>query len=103
MSYKKLIPCIFIDEGKAVKWFDNREVLSENVVSLAKYYSDHGADELFVFDLSSSDEEHEQAIAIMKKISRAIRIPMEAAGRYQENLVCGCETGSIEFFESDFL
>ena len=78
MSYKKLIPCIFIDEGKAVKWFDNREVLSENVVSLAKYYSDHGADELFVFDLSSSDEEHEEAIAIMKKISRAIRIPMVA-------------------------
>lgn len=80
MSYKKLIPCIFIDEGKAVKWFDNREVLSENVVSLAKYYSDHGADELFVFDLSSSDEEHEEAIAIMKKISRAIRIPMVAGG-----------------------
>ena len=80
MSYKKLIPCIFIDEGKAVKWFDNREVLSENVVSLARYYSDHGADELFVFDLSSSDEEHEEAIAIMKKISRAIRIPMVAGG-----------------------
>ena len=98
MSYKKLIPCIFIDEGKAVKWFDNREVLSENVVSLAKYYSDHGADELFVFDLSSSDEEHEQAIAIMKKISRAIRIPMVAGGNIKRQ-----ETGSIEFLESDFL
>ena len=80
MSYKKLIPCIFIDEGKAVKWFDDREVLSENAVSLAKYYSDHGADELLVFDLSSSDEEHEEAIEIMKKISRAIRIPMVAGG-----------------------
>ena len=53
MSYKKLIPCIFIDSGKAVKWFDDRTVLSEDVVGLAKYYSDHGADELIVLDLRS--------------------------------------------------
>lgn len=80
MSYKKLIPCMFIDEGKAVKWFDDREILSEDAVSLAKYYSDHGADELLVFDLSSSDEEHEEAIEILRKINRAIRIPMIAGG-----------------------
>ena len=102
MSYKKLIPCIFIDEGKAVKWFDNREVLSENVVSLAKYYSDHGADELFVFDLSSSDEEHEEDQPGNTHSDGGGR-KYQAAGRYQENLVCGCETGSIEFLESDFL
>ena len=38
MTYKKLIPCIFIYQGKAVKWFDNMEVLSEDVVELAKKY-----------------------------------------------------------------
>ena len=32
MTYKKLIPCIFIYQGKAVKWFDNLDVLSEDVV-----------------------------------------------------------------------
>ena len=52
MSYKKLIPCIFIAYGKAVKWFSDRGILSEDVVGLAKYYSDHGADELIIFDLS---------------------------------------------------
>ena len=35
MSYKRVIPCIFIHEGKAVKWFDNSEVLSDDVVELA--------------------------------------------------------------------
>ena len=35
MSYKRVIPCIFIDSGKAVKWFDDRTVLSEDVLSLA--------------------------------------------------------------------
>ena len=78
--YKRLIPCIFIHEGKAVKWFDNHEVLSEDVVELAKKYSESGADELLVFDLSKSDEDHDNAIDLMKKINRVIRIPMTAGG-----------------------
>lgn len=46
MNYKRLIPCIFIYQGKAVKWFDNLEILSDDVVKLAKKYNDMGADEL---------------------------------------------------------
>lgn len=80
MNYRRLIPCIFIYEGKAVKWFDNFEVLSEDVVELARKYNDQGADELLVFDLSTSDEDHDLAIDIMKKINRTIRIPMVAGG-----------------------
>ena len=76
MSYKKLIPCIFIADGKAVKWFSDRGILSEDVVGLAKYYSDHGADELIIFDLSESDDEHDRNINLIKRINRAIRIPM---------------------------
>ncbi len=55
MSYKRLTPCIFIDGGKAVTWFDNRTVVAADVVALAKYYSEMGADELIIFDLSNSD------------------------------------------------
>ena len=80
MSYKRLTPCVFIYKGKAVRWFDDKEVLSEDVVGLAKYYSDRGADELIVFDLSDSDEEHEESINLMRKINRVIRIPMIAGG-----------------------
>ena len=65
-SVKRLIPCIFIHNGKAVKWFDNQEVLSDDVVALAKQYNDNGADELIVFDLSNTDEEHDAAIDLMK-------------------------------------
>lgn len=87
MNYKRLIPCIFIHQGKAVKWFDNMEVVSEDVIRLAKDYSECGADELIVFDLSTTDEEHENAIDLMKKINRVIRIPMVAGGniRRQED------------------
>lgn len=79
-DYKKLIPCIFIARGMAVKWFDNYEVLSEDVAALAESYSESGADELLVLDLSTGDEEHDLAIDLMKKINRAIRIPMIAGG-----------------------
>lgn len=80
MSYKKLIPCIFISDGKAVKWFSDRGTLSEDVVGLAKYYSDHGADELIVFDLSESDDEHDRNINLIKRVNRVIRIPMIVGG-----------------------
>ena len=80
MSYKRLTPCIFIDGGKAVQWFDDRTLLSDDVVSLAKQYCDRGADELIVFDLSTSDEEHDEAIDLIKKMNRVISIPMIAGG-----------------------
>ncbi len=80
MEYKKLIPSIFIHEGKAVKWFDNFEVLADDVIELAKKYCDHGADKLIVFDLSTSDKEHDNTIDIIKKMNRLIRVPMIAGG-----------------------
>ena len=80
MSYKRLTPCIFIDSGKAVQWFDDRTLLSDDVVSLAKQYCDRSADELIVFDLYTSDEEHDEAIDLIKKMNRVISIPMIAGG-----------------------
>lgn len=80
MSYKRLTPCILIDRGKAVKWFDDRSVIARDVVALAKHYAERGADELIAFDLSTSDEDHEEAIDLMRKINRFISIPMVAGG-----------------------
>ena len=107
MSYKRLIPCIFIQNGKAVKWFDDRSVIAENVITLAKKYSDHGADELLVFDLSNSDQEHDEAIDLMKKINRVIRIPMVVGGniKRQEDikkiLYTGAKRAMLNFSKPD--
>ena len=103
MSYKRLTPCIFFDGGKAVKWFDDREVIAEDVVALAMYYGDMGADELIIFDLSNSDEEHEESIDLMKRINRVISIPMVAGGniRRQEDvkkiLYAGAKRAMLNF------
>ena len=107
MSYKRLIPCIFIAGGKAVKWFNDKSVLQDDVIALAKYYSDHGADELLVFDLSTSDDEHEEAIDLMRRINRLIRIPMVAGGniKRQEDvkkiLYAGAKRVMLNFSKPD--
>ena len=63
-----------------MKWFDNYEILADDAVSLAEQYSETGADELIVFDLSDNDKDHDDAIDIMKKINRVIHVPMIAGG-----------------------
>lgn len=107
MSYKRLIPCIFIYKGKAVKWFDDMEIVSEDVIRLAKEYNDHGADELLVFDLSNTDQEHDESIDLMKKINRVISIPMIAGGniKRQEDvkkiLYTGAKRAILNFSKPD--
>lgn len=107
MSYKRLIPCIFIYNGKAVKWFQDKEIVSENVVELAQYYSNQGADELLVFDLSESDEEHTESIELIQKINRVIPIPMIAGGNIKRLedvkrlLYTGVKRVMLNFSKSD--
>lgn len=109
MSYKRLIPCIFIYRGKAVKWFHDQEVIADSPVELAKYYSSHGADELIVFDLSNTDEEHEESIAIMKMINHSIKIPMIAGGNIKRAedvkkiLSSGAKRAMLNFSKPDML
>lgn len=107
MSYKRLIPCIFIAGQRAVKWFNNKEVLCEDAVKLAKAYNDNGADELLVFDLSETDEEHDETIGLIKRMSRVIRIPVIAGGniRRMEDvkkiLYAGAKRALLNFSKAD--
>ena len=80
MSQKLLMPCIYLCREKAVAGLDNDEVIHSNPLELAQYYSDHQADGLLIFDLSSDDEEHEAALDIIKSICSAIAIPVIGAG-----------------------
>lgn len=78
--FKKIISCLYIKDGKAVKDKNNDEPISLDPVSFAKYFSDNGADEIIVFDLSKDDAEHETSIGIIKEIARVIEVPMIAGG-----------------------
>lgn len=68
MTNKRLIPCLYLESGRAVTGFGQRNLFGDgDVEALAGFYSDNGADELLVFDFSSGDEEHEKAIARIRR------------------------------------
>lgn len=81
MNKKLMIPCLYLQSEKAVTGFGQRNLFGDgDVEALARFYSDHGADELLVFDFSSGDAEHEKAIGRIKDICDASEIPVVAAG-----------------------
>lgn len=82
MNLKKLVACIYLKNGKVYSGFEeDAKVLSEDVLSIARMYSDSGADQLYVLDLSTEDDEHEKNIGILKQICFYSEIPVAAAGR----------------------
>ena len=81
MADKLLIPCLYLQSGKAVTGFGQRNLFGEgNIEDLVRFYRDNGADELLVFDFSSGDKEHDQAIANIKQICAIAEIPVMVAG-----------------------
>ena len=81
MSNKLMIPCLYMQKGRAVTGFGQRNLFEDgDVERLAGFYSDNGADELLVFDFSSGDQEHESAIGKIRDICAASEIPVIAAG-----------------------
>ena len=73
---KKIIPCVYLKNGKLIKGFKDKSVLSEDPVKYITDLSVNGADEIILFDLSNSDDEHEEALLVIRKINKAIDTPV---------------------------
>ena len=104
MADKLLIPCLYLQSGKAVTGFGQRNLFGEgNIEDLVRFYRDNGADELLVFDFSSGDKEHDQAIANIKQICAIAEIPVMAAGNInrmedvKKLLYAGCAKVVLNF------
>ena len=102
-QYKKLVPCIYLYKGNAVKSLSDITIIDTDPVTLAKYYSDNHGDELLVFDMSKGDTEHEEALDIIKEICKAVEIPVIGAGnvRRMEDikklLYVGCKKAALNY------
>lgn len=81
MADKLLIPCLYLQAGKAVTGFGQRNLFYDGSIDeLVCFYRDNGADELLIFDMSSDDTEHEHAISCIKQLCAVAEIPVMAAG-----------------------
>lgn len=104
---KKFIPCIYLYQGMAVTGFQTRDVVTMNPVEMARFFSDHNADELILFDLSTDDLEHEEALLIIKKIAAVVEIPVIGAGNVhrmediKKLLYAGCSRAVLNFSKEE--
>lgn len=102
---KKFIPCIYICEDKAWSDFTKTDVISEDPAALAEAYSDAGADELIVFDLSpeGNDKLHEDSLHMLQKICKAVDVDVLGAGNVKRMedikklLYAGCKKAFLNY------
>ena len=81
MLSRRIIPCLDVKDGKVVKGkrFREHQVLGD-VLDLAKFYRDEGADELVFYDISASPEERTVSREWVSQIAEILDIPFCVAG-----------------------
>ena len=102
MITKRIIPCLDVKDGRVVKGI-NFEGLSDvsSPVSLAKYYSDNGADELVFYDITASYEQRALFTDILRQVASTIFIPPTVGGGinsvedFDRVLKCGADKVSV--------
>ncbi len=102
MITKRIIPCLDVKNGRVVKGV-NFEGLSDvsSPVSLAKYYSECGADELVFYDITASAEGRALFTDILTEVARTIFIPLTVGGGintlddFDRVLKCGADKVSV--------
>ena len=100
---KKFCAAIYLEKDKAVKNRLDRTVLDESPEELAAKFSDMCADEIIVFDLSVTDDEHDAAIGAIKRIVAAAEVPVIGCGnirRFEDVkkiLYAGCAGAALNF------
>ncbi len=102
MITKRIIPCLDVKNGRVVKGV-NFEGLNDvsDPVSLAKYYSDNGADELVFYDITASFEGRQLFTEILTEVASKIFIPLTVGGGintledFDRVLKCGADKVSV--------
>lgn len=102
MITKRIIPCLDVKNGRVVKGV-NFEGLNDvsSPVELARYYSEHGADELVFYDITASAEDRALFTDILREVASTIFIPLTVGGGintvedFDRVLKCGADKVSV--------
>jgi len=99
---KRIIPCLDVKNGRVVKGV-NFEGLNDvsSPIELARYYSEHGADELVFYDITASFEGRKLFTDILTEVASQIFIPLTVGGGintvddFDRVLKCGADKVSV--------
>lgn len=78
-EFKKIIALFNLKNGRAVVKDNNKEY-EYDPARLAGIYDNNGIDEMMIFEISSTDAEHDKNIAAVKDITRAVSCPVILGG-----------------------
>ena len=102
MITKRIIPCLDVKDGRVVKGV-NFEGLNDvsSPISLARYHSDAGADELVFYDITASAEGRKLFTDVLTQVASTIFIPLCVGGGintvadFDRVLKCGADKVSV--------
>lgn len=100
---KKYVPCIYLYRQHAVRDLNDLTVVETDPLRLVSQYNENNADELIVFDMSSNDAEHEEALDIMKEICALAEMDVYGAGNVKRMedvkkiLYTGCKKAVLDY------
>ena len=102
MITKRIIPCLDVKNGRVVKGvnFGGLQDVS-SPVTLAKFYSDNGADELVFYDITASSDGRQLFTDILTETARSVFIPLTVGGGintledFDRVLKCGADKVSV--------
>lgn len=102
MITKRIISCLDVKDGRVVKGV-NFEGLNDvsSPISLARYYSDAGADELVFYDITASAEGRKLFTDVLTQVASTIFIPLCVGGGintvadFDRVLKCGADKVSV--------
>lgn len=103
MIVKKFVPCIYLYHEHAVKGLNDTAIVETNPLVLVKAYNENNADELIVFDMSETDEEHEAALDMIKDICSLAEMDVIGGGNVKRMedikklLYAGCQRAILDF------
>jgi imidazole glycerol-phosphate synthase subunit HisF len=81
MLKKRIIPCLDVMNGRTVKGINFEQIADAgDAVALAKKYSNEGADELVLLDITATTENRGTTINMVQQVAQQIRIPFTVGG-----------------------
>ncbi len=102
MITKRIIPCLDVRDGRVVKGTNFTGLKDvDSPVSLAKYYSECGADELVFYDITASSDGRAIFTDILTEAAKSVFIPLTVGGGinttedFDRVLKCGADKVSV--------
>lgn len=81
MKNRRIVPCLDVKKGRIVKGTGFVDLVDAgDPVECAKKYSDDGADEIVLLNISAATEDKKDIVNLIGKVSSAINVPLTVGG-----------------------